>query len=640
MLQDSDRGPIPELGIGVERSPRWVLFRRWHVLVLLFASVLGVRHMALHFGYSEFAHIAEIVDSLALMDQGQWLFPSSDLWETDIRGGGPLFYWLHYPARFISKNPVLALAVYYALLEGLAIGAFLVGALRWRVFPEEITWAAALLLCFYSGHKLVLAENMTLAVDLTIPALPALIMALAVAERRPDRGRHLLPLVFVGVLLGLAQQIHLTVIFLVPGLVAAVGLTPGPRLRRLLALLAGWGLVLVAFAPALEPPPPAGDGVAELWWMLLEQFSAADLAVSLITLLFDPLSILGLSLAAAAWTRGRGTDPSGLATRTALAIAAAWLVLPGLLLTVACSYLQTMGWDSRHGMIYPARAVLGATALFWLVRFGNTHLLSRVTERRLRPMDAVTGVAVVLLAVSVLHLHVNRVRFAGEVTEGTESCDCDFWIYRDESRHMQRNWALVSAAEIPVQEDDRLKVHSIAREEMEAMFYWWRTAGPSPGPTWRSDGPVTHLVQAPARIGEFAMGELEEAIDLGSFVLVPGCLPAQVQNLGSSEGTERLRVTLDPAQVQRTGPLMAILRWTSDHPTRGERLVVSGSRVNPTARCDCAEGPGGWSGTYLVFDSGALWAGDEFVLEVDGLPEELALVDVFLLPDLNASHGP
>ena len=95
------------------------------LLYLLLCALLAARHLSLYYGHTEFAHFGQIARSLALMEQGQLWFAGSELVQTGLRLGGPIYYWLHLPA-LLFHNPVVGLHLYYSLLELAAITLFLI----------------------------------------------------------------------------------------------------------------------------------------------------------------------------------------------------------------------------------------------------------------------------------------------------------------------------------------------------------------------------------------------------------------------------------------------------------------------------------------------------------------------------------
>ena len=136
-------------------------------LTLACVSVLAATHLALYYTRTEFPHLEDLASHLRQFMAGTWWTKGPELWETNLKPGGPLYFWLSLPTLFMGQ-PVVAIHLYYFLLELAAILAWLHCGTRFKL-GLGLTWIGGLLLAAYPGSKLVVCENMTIATYLSYP---------------------------------------------------------------------------------------------------------------------------------------------------------------------------------------------------------------------------------------------------------------------------------------------------------------------------------------------------------------------------------------------------------------------------------------------------------------------------------------
>ncbi len=330
-----------------------------HLLMALIALVLALRHLEFFYDGAALVHLDLLLKSFDLMDAGMLWVPGEEIGTTGLYLGGPLYTWLHTPARLLSDNPAVGLHLLYF---GLELGVIAL----WFYWPTEgmlgrhERWMSALVLALASETKALLCQNDTL---LAMAAIPLFIIFLWALERRTRRS-----MVLSGVVTAMAIAIHQAALALLPVLLLALVIQRKGWLR--LSLYGAGGLV-AALAFLTLPCLFNGAEVAvarEVPW------SGGGLSLASLGLLFNiigyPAAAAGALFVGIGWLR-KGRPLTGH-----------WLALIWLLLgTVMFSLIyimrshsmgiagvETVSWrDERFASLNPARALLISAVSLWIL---------------------------------------------------------------------------------------------------------------------------------------------------------------------------------------------------------------------------------------------------------------------------------
>lgn len=597
------------------------------LLYLALVIVLAGRHLAIFYNNADFAHFDLLVKGLkALADRFFWV-PSPELWETRFSLGGPLYYFVHYPATLLP-NPVIGLHLYYAALELIGITAYLVIALRRRLMPPAVAWTAAFLLALATDAKLVVCENMSIAVFFAAPLYAALLAGLG--QRRPWRAT--LALLPAGLLLGLTLAAHSTAAFLLPGVGLALLHRRNLLLTRLAALAAGVALV---FVPSLGAIPPGEQGqLSEELARLLALFDPGKF----LYLLVYHLPRQALPLAAALWLlagRLRGADPAPELSGAARRLSLGWLLGGYLLFSAALVYLGINADESRYALLNPAGAHLGALLL--------VHLAHRLAARgpRLGRLLRPAPLALLLVALVSAHSAFEFVRSrrdfqrhlarARTLQRADARCTFPFWQDQTASRYMLWIQSLLERHGVPPIREKNIVVDGPWGRKVGALIDWMRLSGqiPAAAPGNRDEH---HLLLLPPLAG-FDAARLPGAIDYGPLTLVPNCSSLEVR---STADPRRFfaRLPAAPRAGRRLLAASLVGEYGFDRPS-AVRLWQGGEARAPLAAAQCheaipwVENYGGW----LVFALDPGPGGEPLYLDVLHQKGELARVELLLLPD-------
>ena len=545
-----------------EPPPRWSRV----VFVAACGLVLGLTHLALFFGETEFPHFSDLTTNLAAMEAGHWLRRAPELWETSLRLGGPLYYWTNLPALALGQ-PVPALHLWMALLELAGLSAWLWFGTRFRL-GAGFTWGGAILLAFYAGPKTVVCENMTVSVLLAIP----LFASAAAGLSRSGWWRWLLP----GFLFGYMVQVHNAALIVGPALFLALLLEPRRFPGRGLGFMAGWlPLILLAL---LKPGAGAAPELPRFAMELAGGFDAAASLERAARALGDPLLLLGLALASSRQVRDR--LPAGM-----LRLALLWLVCTDLLLSAV---LQTIGRDGgaalQYALLNPARAALAGVALVWLLGLPRKVIPGMATRRLFVPA------ALLLAALSMAgwrgwQASENHAAFLLEYAEAHQDpCACDLWKRRGFSRFAWRYQEALWDKGLPKTRSPRVEVAGPLDDSLGAAMYWLQRTQPGWKESYRSSMPVT-LLAAPHLAG-LDLSKLPGAVDYGPYVIVPGLKTMEV-----ASRKEILSHQINLSQDRPKGDLLFLV-VDGTRRTLGDTtytLTHDGQTVEPLASCTCAD---------------------------------------------------
>jgi len=575
------------------------------VLFMLILVLLALRHLALYYSVTEFPHFPQLVDAFKHLDSVNPWVQGAPMWETRLHPGGPLFFWLSYPAR-VFDDPVIGIHLYYFLLELSVIGLWLLWGPRTGL-TTELSWAGGFFLAVAFNSKFIVCENMTMAVYLAAVLFLALVWAMGKDSCKP--------MALVGLLLGVTVQVHVSTLVLALPLVLVVLLDKRLRASRLLVLGAAWLLVVLISFKGVYTLDEQHRSYAMT--QLLTRFSWGNVPSRLFLSWQFPLSLLGLGLGIYTWYKD-GARSAGLR------LTILWLAIPYVLLSVMLAYMGGYApHEPRYAMLNPARALLAGMGLTWLVARANPWLRRRF-HREVDLLDVLIGAGLVLALVGALDARRHWEAFeARHAARASRTCNCDFWQYRDLSRHFQKFYAAVSRRGLPPQLAGKIVLASSPnREETEALIYWMRGRQGDPRKTAAS-----YLLVTP-KLDSFDLSRVEGAKDYGSFFMIPDCLPATVKEL--SRG--RFSVTPAPG-ARRDRPLFVTVLGRNEFvvPKR-LGLEVDGQLNAPTSGCHCHDPTDFYSyGGWMVYEAGA--GGDASVV-VDFASGEVDKVQVFTLPPL------
>lgn len=548
----------------------WNRLNREHLLFLLVVVMLAVRHLWSFTAGNDFAHFEHLTWAFEQMDRGNLWVSSPPLFETNLRLGGPLYWWFHLPVRLFD-SPILGFHIYYFLLELAAISFWIFWGLR-KGLHRPVVWVSALLLAFYWDSKHVICENMTIATYLAIPLFICLWSAL--------RSRRLRALIIPGLLLGITVQIHLAALTLVPALVLAVALARRARARRMLVLLVAWAAVFLLLLAGIDMKYDADLSYAAA--LLMERFRPENFAYRLAFSIRDPLCVLGLALVLVRWIRRR--EVWGGARFAVL-----WLGSGYVLLSLALSYMSFTTDESRYALINPARAVLGGVGVVWLVELLSVPW-NKLFGRALDVIHVCIVAAAVITGV-LLHQALNyKGAFEAEVSAGKqEFCTFDYWEHQTRTWHYLRYFDRLRLARLDELPQDRLIFSGPMKMRSNAAGYWLHRGWQRPGGQDPIPRSKSHLVIAP-RFKELDLSKVAGARDCEDFFVIPSCWPASVKRM---QGSGRFRATLeDPGRVE--GLLLVSVEGRRGFDVRLKdvalRITSGGQTLVPLASCECRAG--------------------------------------------------
>ena len=150
---------------------------RWWVLAVLLcaALILPLQHIV-ELDSGILGHIDNLFYDFAQIDAGHWWVEGPHLAESGFQLGGPMYAWLHLPAR-LFPNPVTGLHLTYGAYQVAAILALVLMARR-IALPTGAVWTAALMIAADGWLVQPLIENSTVAGLWACLGLTALVLAL------------------------------------------------------------------------------------------------------------------------------------------------------------------------------------------------------------------------------------------------------------------------------------------------------------------------------------------------------------------------------------------------------------------------------------------------------------------------------
>jgi len=542
---------------------------RYALLYPLLLLLLALQHLRLFFSRTEIAHFDHLVWSFIQLDRGNPWELSPELWQTSLRLGGPLYYWLNLPGRLFT-HPVLGFHLYYFLLELGAITFWLFWGLRQKM-DRGLVWAGALCLVLFTDSKLVVCENMTIAVYISIPLFITFLTALS----RPRWTAMLLP----GLLLGLIVQVHLTSLFFVPALLLMLLTQRNLFWKRLPALLVGWPVVLLLSLPGL---PPLGEiplgGVTS---SLLQDFHVGAFFYRLRSSFGDPLCLLGIGLVVVARFKNK---PVKVGERFSVL----WLLTGYVLLSAALSYLMVPQFESRYALLNPARALLGAVGLIWLhglvaPLLGRTRLGE--PSRAASLMVAGLFIAALLGWSAYKNWSVFEEQFRAEKSE---HCDCRYWCKDTSSRYYYKYFDALIQGGLPPVKEERVYINGPMKERTETAVYWIRSGQSGRGARGGEPPSANNMILAP-RIRGFDLGAIEGARDYGDFYLIPGVVPFRVR---PDPRQREFSLEINGTGRREALVMLTVLGEEGFVAPRSVEIQQRGEKVKHFAVCQCETGQG------------------------------------------------
>jgi len=177
------------------------------------------------------------VQAFESLESGRLWFHGTLLSVSDIRIGGPLYKWVHYPLAGL-RLPYYSLHVMYAALEALALLIWLAWGRRF-FSTRQVLWGG-LFLANSNFGKLETGES-----SLFLMVLPMLVF---LGMLRALERRGLAAYLFPAVLWGVALQFHISALFIIPAVALACWRAGDRRLGRL--LLVGIIMFIAGVIPA------------------------------------------------------------------------------------------------------------------------------------------------------------------------------------------------------------------------------------------------------------------------------------------------------------------------------------------------------------------------------------------------------
>ncbi len=541
--------------------------------------LLAARHYCSYRQGVAIQHMSWLLDAFRQVDSGDPWVASPALWSLGIRAGGPLYAWLHLPAR-LFQNPVFGLHLIYLVYEALGLAFWVLWSRRARL-DRSLVWISGLMLCLYWDANAILVENMQIAAILAPPLFMTLVVALGRSSWRA--------MVFPGVLLSLSFQVHGACLVLLPAIGGCLLASSPQRTRRALGFLLGFCCAYLLALPGIVPVEAGEiDGAARM----VTALTWADIVRGLASVPADPLPVAGLLLLLVSlWTRG--WRALGQEER----LSALWLVtlFPVLFLGVILS--QNPVNENRLALLKPARAMLSALAMVWVARSLGS-LFTRISGGGLTRWGRGGAWVGALTLAFICKAHLIPACMPAPERPGGQGCGCKF----------NRSSSL-SYFQLPL-------VDGLIKAGLAAP-------GPGPTPTYhgpwqRHMGKLCGLARAslrrrplpedsvvPPRLAALpaamakSLGHLKGAILLqgGGWLVVP---VASQHTRSPVTLSERTRFDLNAAPG-RTPLTMAAAR--QEHCGDGElslSLMQGGERLEPLQACACREEDPVFFGLYRV----------------------------------------
>ena len=509
-------------------------------LFLCICLTLAAHQLFATFHHGNIPHLAPLIDAFSSFSQGQMVVDGPSVGHSNAGFGGGMYFWISYPIA-LFRNPLWGTYAWYGMLELVSITLWLVVG-RWTSIPRIVLWTSAFLLVLFGGTRGTLLENFTLAATL----LPAVFILTAFALE--TRAWPLIPL--AGAAMAVVGTVHQAFIFLVPvviGVFLAVGTRP---LLRTLLYLIGFAAVVVpvsgpyVMAILTETHDGAPLAVGQMATASASRLKIGALVLYVLGPPYFPVALAGLGIGIVslrtAW-KGR-TEPSvrptaahgdgepsarpwreALRPHGSLILAGIWFSCAYLLMSMLLVAFGRQDDVSRFSMLYPARAVLGGVALVWIVA-----AIRRRCGEKARRWCAVPRILALTCLVAVTFFGVRthlllRTQPGTMPAAGEDGCTCGFdqdlsfehshalFTLYDEYRFTERFW-------------NASCLYFDPHRDVALAFEWYlvheRRRTKDPGERRRSPHAETEAVAAP-RIPGAALEEIEGAVDLGLFVVVP-----------------------------------------------------------------------------------------------------------------------
>lgn len=547
--------------------------RKEALLFLLLGALLALRHLSLYYGRTELAHFDLLVANLARVIDGDVWVHGPALGLTGLFPGGPLYYWIHLPV-LLFEHPIVGFHLYYGLLEMAAITLLLFWGRNNKLgLPRPLFWLMALFLASFSGAKLVICENMTIASILAIALMGAAVRGLGSPRARTMS----LP----GVLLGITVQVHLAALYLAPTLLVGALLTRSVRAARVCWLLAGWAVVLCLSLPGMERAGGASFG--GMVTDMARSFDPAEVVQRFKGLEADLLPLVGLVLVIVGWFRGRNRVLGGLAIT--------WLVGGYLTLALALSYAGLSDDGSRFATVNPARAFLMSAVLVWLATCA-VRVFPRLKSAKLSAMNLLIVAAIAgLIGLSWTTVQAKARVEKLQADRANNPCFCGLLIPGTREWEVRRLVDDLLKVGLPDLEARRLVVSGPARDKLPQIL-WWLHRGR--GTLSGGDG---NLMASP-RLQKADLSQLKGAKDYGRFLLVPHGVPLRYEETG---GMAEILIRPEGLSSERS-LLMVTLHGPGGYTEPTEvTLLLGDERIPRLDRCRCytASGPSGYAGWYV-----------------------------------------
>lgn len=339
-----------------------------HLLFLLIVTLLFLDHLIAFHTKGMVLHLNELV---YWWHTQPWWPGSCIIRDTGVSFGGPLYAWMSFPALLFA-NPAAGVSMTYLLWELLALTVWFFCPTE-PLLSRQARMTAAIPLVLFGELRVNLCENSTLMGIVIIPVFITFVWALC----SPRPRRMALP----GVLLGVAIQIHVLAVAVLPAFLWAL-LQGRPHWLRQAKFL-GLGLC-VAFAfslPEMFFPAPMPEQGLDLSHSTPLLAMLQNITNRLTNAACYPLVLMGSLLTVLAWNKA---EVSTLGRRFALV----WFVL-GVLLFGAAFFAHDpepgislrgieFAWKSpRFAPLNPARAVLTAVVALWLYSRARSLLKGR-----------------------------------------------------------------------------------------------------------------------------------------------------------------------------------------------------------------------------------------------------------------------
>lgn len=387
-----------------------MFWRRNGLLILALAAIIASEH-AQHFVFGVTPKLYPFAQAFEALERGQLWLDGTLLSISNIRIGGPLYYWLHYPLAWL-RLPYWSLHLMYLALE---LGALLLWlALGRRHFSQRTVRWGGLFLAVSPYCKQEIGESGLFLVVLPLLIYLALLRAL-------DSGR-LRAFVAPALLWGVALQLHISALFVAPAVILAVWAAGDRRWARL-GLMGGLFLV-AGVAPTFAGALLRGADLSSLSALSDIVRGERDSGV-----IFSTLGRLAAANAVAIWglvllARRRPWTPRALLTGL-------WFCLP-VVVTFALDPDEFKTW--HYVMVLPAYMVLsahGAAALAGWLAARRRPAAPRLRRRLRLELLAAACLAVSLYQLQELYLKASEDSIVQELTENEEldalGCEAVIW---------------------------------------------------------------------------------------------------------------------------------------------------------------------------------------------------------------------